>query len=99
MPVCSTLLMFEIKKVIQKHTNSVIVTASFTNNVEVWIVMECDWMCIKLYILKDELSLKNTKTRSSVLHSHTVLMKLIPCGRYRQLNSVQYPNNQHRFLH
>jgi len=31
---------------------------------------------------------------SSVLHSHTVLMKLYPCGRYRQLNSVLYPNNR-----
>ena len=31
-------------------------------------------------------------TYSSVLHSHTVLMKVCPCGRYRQLNSVLYPN-------
>ena len=29
-------------------------------------------------------------TYSSVLHSHTVVMKLCPCGRY---NSVLYPNN------
>jgi len=27
-----------------------------------------------------------TKTYSSVLHSHTVLLKLCPCGRYRQPN-------------
>ena len=32
-------------------------------------------------------------TYSSVLHSHTVLMKWCPCGRYRQLNSVLYCNN------
>ena len=32
-------------------------------------------------------------TYSSVLHSHTVLVKLCPCGRYRQLNSILYPNN------
>ena len=29
-------------------------------------------------------------TYSYVPHSHTVLMKLCPCGRYRQLNSVLY---------
>jgi len=49
-----------------------------------------------LYIvkIKDGLSLKNKKdTYSSVLHSHTVLLKLCPCGRYKQLNSVLYPNN------
>ena len=27
-------------------------------------------------------------TYSSVLHSHKVLMKLCPCERYRQMNSV-----------
>jgi len=32
-------------------------------------------------------------TYSSVLHSHTVLMTLCPCARYRQLNSVLYPVN------
>ena len=32
--------------------------------------------------------------RSTVLHSHTVLMKVCLCGRYRQLNSVLYPNNR-----
>ena len=32
-------------------------------------------------------------TYLSVLHSHTVLMKLCPYGRYRQLNSVLYPYN------
>ena len=38
-------------------------------------------------------STQNKKcTYSSVLHSPTVLMKLCPCGRYRQLNSVLYPN-------
>ena len=44
---------------------------------------------------KDGLSLKNTikNTYSSVHHSHTVLMKVCPCGRYRQLNSVLYPYN------
>ena len=30
---------------------------------------------------------------SSVLRNLKVLMKLCPCGRYRQLNSVLYPNN------
>ena len=45
-------------------------------------------------IIKDGLSLKeNTKTYSSVHHSHTVLMKVCPCGRYRQLNSTLYRNN------
>jgi len=28
-----------------------------------------------------------------MLHSHTVLIQLYPCGRYRQLNKVLYPNN------
>ena len=43
---------------------------------------------------KDGLTLKNQiVTNSSVLHSHTVLMKLCPCGRYRQLKSVLYPIN------
>jgi len=32
-------------------------------------------------------------TYPSVLHSHTVLMKVCPCGGYRQLNLVLYPNN------
>ena len=32
-------------------------------------------------------------TYSYVLHSHTVLLQLCPCGRYRQLNSYLYPNN------
>ena len=37
-------------------------------------------------------------TYSSVLHSHIVLMKLCLCERYRQLNSVLYPNNHNFFL-
>ena len=45
------------------------------------------------YVLKDFRSKLKTTTYSSVLHSHTVLWKLCPCGRYRQLNSVLYPNN------
>ena len=32
-------------------------------------------------------------TYSYVLHSHTVLLQLCPCGRYRQLNSVLCPND------
>ena len=32
-------------------------------------------------------------TYSSVLHSHTLLMNVCPCGKYRQQNSVLYPNN------
>jgi len=32
-------------------------------------------------------------TYSSALHSHTVLLKVCPCGRYKQLNSVLHPNN------
>ena len=45
--------------------------------------------------VKDGLSVKIKKcTYSSVLHSHTILMNVCPCGRYRQLfNSVLYPNN------
>jgi len=44
--------------------------------------------------VKDGLSLKIIFfTNSSVFNSHTILMKLCPCGRYRQLNSVLYPNN------
>ena len=53
-------------------------------------------MRVLLYIVKvkDGLSLKNKKnTYSSVLYSHTVLLKLCPCGRYRQLNLVLYPKN------
>jgi len=43
--------------------------------------------------IKDGLSHKNKKNiYSSVLHSHTVLMKLCPCERYRQLNLVLYRN-------
>ena len=41
----------------------------------------------------DGLSLKK---QPQPIHPHfiaTVLMKLCPCGRYRQLNSVLYPNN------
>ena len=44
-------------------------------------------------MVKDGLSLKMNNTYSSVLHSHTAFMKLCPCGIYRQLNSVLYPNN------
>ena len=44
--------------------------------------------------IKDGLSLKiKNNTNSFVLHSQTVLVKLCPCGRYRQLNSVLYSNN------
>jgi len=32
-------------------------------------------------------------THSSILHSHTVLMELCRCGRYRQLNRVLYPTS------
>ena len=45
-------------------------------------------------LIKDGLSFKiNKNTYSSLLHSHTVLMKLCPCGTYRQLNLILYPNN------
>jgi len=40
------------------------------------------------YCIKDGLSLKIKNTYSPVLHSQTELMKLCPCGRYRQVNSV-----------
>jgi len=46
--------------------------------------------------VKDGLSLKIKSQKfkySCLLHSHTVLMKLCPCGRYRQLNSILYPYN------
>ena len=36
---------------------------------------------------------KSKFTYSSVLHNHIVLIKVCPCGRYRQLNSVLYHNN------
>ena len=51
-------------------------------------------------VFKDGLLLKNLKknTYSSVLHSHTVLIQLFPCGRYRQLNSVLYPNTCNHIL-
>ena len=35
---------------------------------------------------------KKLNTCSSVFHSHTVLIKLCPCGRYRQPNLVLYHN-------
>jgi len=41
-----------------------------------------------LHTFKDGLAQHQKFTYSSVLHSHTVLMKLFPCGRHRQLNSV-----------
>ena len=41
----------------------------------------------------DVLSKYKKCTYSSVLHSHKVRMKLCPCERYRQLNSVLYPIN------
>ena len=44
--------------------------------------------------IKGEHSLKKKKIHiHSVLRSHTVPLKLSPYGRYRQLNSVLYPNN------
>ena len=36
-----------------------------------------------------------TQNNQVLLHCYTVLMKLCPWGRYRQLNSVLYPNNYH----
>ena len=42
--------------------------------------------------LKMDFRSKTTTTHSPVLHSHKVLNDLCPCGRYRQLNSVLYPN-------
>ena len=46
-----------------------------------------------LFLLKMAQNIKKN-IYSSVLHSHTVLMKLCPCGSHRQLNSVLYPNNR-----
>ena len=44
-------------------------------------------------VLRWTFAQKKQTTYSSVLHSHTVLMKVCPCARYRQLNLVLYPNN------
>ena len=41
---------------------------------------------VVILIYKGGFSKKNTY--SSVLHSHKVLMKLCPCGKYRQLNPI-----------
>jgi len=41
--------------------------------------------CIRRGHYRWTVAQNKTKTYSSVLHSHTVLMKLCPCGRYRQL--------------
>ena len=42
-------------------------------------------------VLKWTFAQNKNKTYSSVLHWHTVLMTVCPCGRYKQLNSVVYP--------
>ena len=44
-------------------------------------------------ILKMDFRSESKYTYSSVLYSHTVLIKLFPCRRYRQLNSVLNSNN------
>ena len=47
-----------------------------------------------VFVLRWPFAQKQTNnTYSSVLHNHTVLMKICPCERYRQLNTVLYPNN------
>ena len=48
---------------------------------------------IDITLKMDVLSKYKKCTYSSVLHSHKVRMKLCPCERYRQLNSVLYPIN------
>ena len=48
---------------------------------------------IEITLKMDVLSKYKKCTYSSVLHSHKVRMKLCPCERYRQLNSVLYPIN------
>jgi len=57
-------------------------------------IYELQMLIIILALFKDGF-LPKTKTNaySPVLHSHTALMKVCPCGRYRQLNSVLHPNN------
>ena len=54
-------------------------------------------MCYSVIVMssisKMDFRLKLKNTYSSVLRRHTLLMKVCLCGRYRQLNSVLYPNN------
>jgi len=47
--------------------------------------------------LKDGLLLKIKKMHIHLFYSHTVLVKLCPCGRYRQLIVVLY-HNKHNIL-
>ena len=65
-----------------------------TNKMYFGIVVMTGLVVLVQRMFKDGLSLKMKKdTYSSVLHSHTVLMELCPCERYRQVNTVLYPNN------
>ena len=75
------------KTIIKRFTNSISVLPSVCRNCSGHLSYRG---CFKYGL---SLNKKAKKTYSSVLHSHTVLMKLCPCGRLRQLNSVLYPNN------
>ena len=44
-------------------------------------------------LLKMDFCSKPKGTYSSALHSHTVLKKVCPCRRYRQLNWVLQPSH------
>ena len=56
------------------------------------IKVNISYLRIWLLLLKMDFSSELKNTYSIVLHSHTVLTKVCPCGRYRQLKSVLYPN-------
>ena len=61
---------------------------------QIMIIAQLRTSSIDLFKRERRTFAQNQKfTYSSVLHSDTVLMKLCPCGRYRQLNSVLYRNN------
>jgi len=46
-----------------------------------------------LYYIKMDFRSKSKEIIIICTASHTLLMKVCPCERYRQLNSVLYPNN------
>ena len=54
-------------------------------------VMLCSFVTVywyDVYLYSWTFAHNQNFTYSSILHGYTVLMKLYPCGRYRQLNSV-----------
>ena len=63
------------------------------HNLFVWVWCRFSNVHFTMSLCLNRWTFASTKinTYSSVLYSHTVLMKV--CGSYRQMNSVLYPNN------